>query len=107
MNLSSWLVSTVYVADVSGKTAKGDPTFGAAVAVPARVEAVRRFTRNAQGQKSISSHTIYTTTAIALTSRVWLPGDSAATTQLACVPLSVEGCPDKYGNVTLYKVLLG
>lgn len=107
MNLSAWFSDTISVASVTGKSVKGDPTYGAAASVSARVESDRRFARNAQGQKTFSSHVIYTTTPIALTDRIWLPGVSSALTQAARTPLSVAANHDKAGNVTLYEVLLG
>jgi hypothetical protein len=107
VNLTSWLSQSISVAAQTGKNSKGDPTYGTPVTVSARVEVSRRFARNAQGQKTVSSHAIYTTTAIALTDRIWLPGVSTSNVQAARGPLSVTAVSDKAGGVTLYEVLLG
>lgn len=102
MNLAHWFSDTVTVASVASVNSYGQPTFGAGASVPARVESVRRTVRTARGHESVATHVIYTTSAIQLTDRITLPGDSTPR-----VPLAVTANHDRTGAVTLYEVLIG
>jgi hypothetical protein len=107
VRLGAWFVDTVTVAAVTGKDSYGKPSFGAKTAVKARVQAVRKLVRSSTGNESVSSHVIFTETAINLTDRVWLPGVDSSNDSLAKVPLTINADHDKAGRVTLYEVTLG
>lgn len=105
MNLSSWLVHTVSIASVTGKSSHGDPSFEAARTISARVQYDTQMVRRANGQETASNAQVFSTSPILVTDRIWLPG-VATTDTLAKVPLSVSATPDKWGNVTLYMAAL-
>jgi hypothetical protein len=107
VSLASWFrASTISVASVTGVSSYGVPTFGPKRFVGCRLEAVRRMTRNTQGEEAISSHTIYTDQTILLTDRIWLPGVSTLTADGARSPVSVSISTDKSGTRSLTKVEL-
>lgn len=106
MSLSSWFRQTIGVASSTGVDSYGKPTYSATRTVYARVEAVSRLVRSSTGEEAVASHVIWTTEAMSLTDRIWLPGVSTATVEGSRLPLLVEATPDKTGARTLYKVTL-
>lgn len=106
MNVAAWLTDTITVASVSSRNTRGDPVFGAQNAYPARVEPITRLTRSAQGQEAIADTRVFTTQAINLTDRIWVPGANTSDPNAARVPLSVRSSSTKAKSYTLYEVLL-
>ena len=106
MNLTGWLSHRIKVAPKTGRDAHGDPAFGPALTVRARVQPNSRLIRGPQGEETTASHVLYTTTPIAMTDAVWLPGDDATNPALRKRPLEVRATPDKSGTLALYKVWL-
>lgn len=107
MSLASWFRQTAYLASLASQDSYGTPTYGAARAMPCRVELVRRLVKRATGEEAVSTHTLYTLTPVALTDRIWLPGVSTATADGARSPITVQATSDKAGVRTLYQVELG
>ena len=97
---------TISIAAASSPDAYGDVTYGTPATALARVELKTEMVRGADGTERASSHWIATATAIADTSRIWLPGDSSGTGSLARTPLSVRPCVDAAGNVQHYEILV-
>lgn len=106
MNLSAWFRDTVSVASVTGKSAYGDPTYGAPRTVAARLESARRLVRSGRGDDLVSNHRLFTTTPIVLSDRVWLPGASTADANASVKPITVESTHDKSGGFSIYMVTL-
>lgn len=106
MTLASWMTATISLASVVSRDAYGKATYEAPRQARARVESVRRVVRNAQGEESVSSHTIYTLSPVTLTDRLWLPGASTASADASNLPLAVTATPDKSGGRVLYRVEL-
>lgn len=107
MSIASWLTSSISVASVTGSPdAFGKPTYGSPVAVAARIEQQRTLVRKSNGEEAVANHVIYTSTAIALTDRIWLPGANTSLADQSNLPATVVSTPDKSGARTLYKVML-
>lgn len=97
--LKKQLAQTIYVASASSVDSYGQASYGAPVAVKARVENDSSIKDDADGEERASSMLIITEDAIALSDRVWLPGDNQADATLARRPISVLVLPDERGNV--------
>lgn len=107
MNFGHRFIHTIYVAAKTGVSNKGDPTFGTPAPVACRVEGATATLRQGQGLETVCETRIITETAIAKTSRVWLPGVSSSDATLAKVPKKVRPIPTIGGDYTLFEVLLG
>ena len=106
MNVAHLLIHTLNVAVPTGVTTAGELTYGAAVAVKARVEQKQNIVKQADGTLIVVDHEFLTTTAIGTQDRVWLPGDSTGDATLARTPQVVEQVAGLDGVDTLYRVLL-
>ena len=102
MDVSSWLVDTVYVAQQTGASDHGDPTYGAPAAVKARVTQGR----DRKAQEIDHTHVLWMQTAVRVDDRLWLDGDDSTNADLARIAVHVSVTHDKSGGSTLYKVLL-
>lgn len=102
MNLASWMVSTVYVASVTGKDSNGRLTYETPRAIKARVEQSRRLLRKANGDEVQGTHRIYSLDAIQVTDRVWLPGQNQAVVEGSRVPVALTASNNKSGSTLLY-----
>ena len=100
------LVDQITVASQTGVTAKGDPAYGAQVAIAARVQVGEKATRSAGDAFVMATHTIYTLTAVKKDDRIWVLGANTGDVSAARRPLSVESTHDLEGGFTLYKILL-
>ena len=105
--LRAQLAQTIYVASASTVDNYGQATYGTPAAVKARVENLSS-TRDdgADGEERASSMLIITETAIALSDRIWLPGDNQADPTLARRPISVLVLPDERGAIDHYETKL-
>jgi hypothetical protein len=106
MNLTSWLTDTVTVAEPSGVSAYGDPTFGTKRTVKARVEGGPLLVKDGSGVEVQADYRIVTESEISVQSRVWLPGDDTTDNNAARRPVSVRSASTKSGGATLYEVVL-
>jgi hypothetical protein len=106
MDASSWFVDTITVAAVSGRGNTGNPTFGSQTAVTCRVESFPGILSDSNGEDFTYSERIMTDTAIAIESRVWLPGADTADNTEAKRVVQVESAATKPGSYTLYRVYL-
>lgn len=98
------LSDVVTVAPFTGTNASGDPSFGAQVTYPARVEHGLLLFRTPDGNEVQSTHVVVTSTEIDRRSRVWLPGDDTADTAEARHAVDVRKAPQPTpGGSTLYE----
>ena len=107
MNFDHLLIHTVHVASVATTNAKGVATYGAPVAVRARVLQRQSVVENADGEAVASTHVLQLTRALKPNDRVWLPGTSTSDPSVALTPLSVSEFPSLGGDTTLYEVAVG
>ena len=98
---------TISYALLTGRDSYGKPTMSAATAAKARVQPMRRLMRDARGAEFLSTHVIYTTAAIDLNHRLWLPGESTADFNLARRVGVVDVMIDGAGVERFRKVVLG
>lgn len=84
------LKQTIYVATASSISSAGETTYGTPASRAARVVRKDIVVTGPGGEQRASSHTILTESEIALSSRIWMPGDSSADATLARVALSTE-----------------
>jgi hypothetical protein len=96
------LTETITVKSQSSVDSDGDPSYGSASTMAARIQ--RGKDRDAE--EIDHSMVLYTSTAIAVTDRVWLPEDDTSSADAARVPVSVSSSKDLDGGETLYKVLI-
>lgn len=96
------LIDTITIAQQSSVSESGDPAYGTQATVRARVQ--RGKDRNAEEIEH--THVIYTSTAIRVTDRVWLPEDDASSAEAARVPQAVQQTQGLDGDDTLFKVLI-
>ncbi len=87
----------------------GDPTSaGSQSTLPARVQLRNDIVRGPDMKDIVTSHTIYTATAIAMGTRIWCThlGDDTDEIGDARYPLAVGGSPSLSGGQVLYKTFL-
>jgi hypothetical protein len=111
--LRAQLAQTIYVASASTVDNYGQVTYGTPAAVKARVENLSSIDGgqggaigSTDGEERASSMLIITETAIALSDRIWLPGDNQADPTLARRPISVLVLPDERGAIDHYETKL-
>jgi hypothetical protein len=104
VSIAAWLNQVIWVASCVGIDAYGKALFASPRQVRARVEAASRLVRTARGEQVSSQARVYTSTAIALTDRVWLPSDDVADTNSSRAPIAVKSTPDKTGARTLWEI---
>lgn len=103
MNIPTWLNDTVNVAKRTAVNADGAPTYGAASAVSARYEYDVRTVRAADGTERQVEHHVTTLVQIEAEDRVWMPGDSPSTANLAKRPVQIRAGKKKNGDITHYE----
>lgn len=101
--LKATCAQTIYVAAISSVSSYGDPTYGTPAAVDARVEPDVREIVGVSGERMVTSYRVITEAAIAINSRIWLPGDSSADATLARHPMKVTSFPGEDGNTHHYE----
>jgi hypothetical protein len=107
VNVSHHLIQTVSVASVATTNAKGVATYGAPVAVPARVWQQSGVVENAQGEQVKTSHIVHTEHQVLPNDRVWIPGASTSDASAALTPVTIVAHQSIRGDVVLYEVTLG
>ncbi len=104
MDVSGFMVDSATVAAVSGVTGtKGDPSYAATTTVMGRYQAGRDRSASDIAHEAV----FYSLTEIAVDSRFWPPGESAADATKARRAVKTYKTHDKRGGYTLYKTLLG
>lgn len=106
MDLTAWMVDSVTVAAPSGVSNYGDLSFGSQSTVAARVQQTTEMIRDASGSELQATHIVYTESAIALESRVWLSGADTGDADAARVVRATNQTHDRPGGQTLYKAWL-
>jgi hypothetical protein len=106
MNLAGWLNQTITVQSPSGSSDYGDPTWGAKRDVRARVELTRKKVRSAAGELVDMTHMVFTTEAITINDRIWVPGTTSTVVKQARRPVSVMAVPRKDGVTDHYETAL-
>lgn len=105
--IQATMQQTAYRRPVTGRGSTGEPTFGTAVAVVCRFEAVTRLVRTPSGEERMSSHRLTTPdTSVADTDGWWVPGDSAADESKARFALTTQLVPDEFGTTSHAEVYL-
>ena len=102
--LKSQLTLTVSIKSESSRNNYGDPTFGGASTLSARVEKKSRMVETANGKEEKSEIVIISETEIPKTSLVLLPGASDANNGYK--PKRVDVLYDELGNVDFYRTIL-
>lgn len=105
MDISSWLVDTIYWAARVGADGYGQPFYGTPVALPARVEGknVLRISSNPELQYD---HAICTLVQIGPDDQVWLPGADFTDSTAAKRPLRANTAYTKDENYQFYMTYL-
>jgi hypothetical protein len=93
---------TITYAPLLGRDAYGKPTFGSSATAPARVQPQRKMIRTADGSEFLASFVVYTAAPIALTDRVWFPGELSTDSNKARRPAAIDDYVDGAG-VTRYR----
>ena len=111
MNVGSWMVHRVTRKQRTGSNAKGDPTYGAATLIRARVEKVRQRVSNAEGMQVTSEYAMATTTMdVSISDLFWFlsiagePADSTSNANLARIPVAVDRATTKTGHAPFVMV---
>lgn len=92
------LVDTVTIAQITGRSLSGDPTFGTQSTIPARVERLFSTVIDDEGNEVLSQHKVASESEIRLTDSVWLPGDDTTSNNDARRPIATTkaSTPDGY-----------
>ena len=97
-----------YVANRTGKSARGDATYGPPVLAYCRWEPLVRLVVDRDGRQVSTSGNLYTEWAIRETDAVWPPGADQTQLGRSRQPISVKPETDLLtGVVAYYKVVLG
>lgn len=104
MSLARILRESAYVASVTSTDSRGNPVYGTPALRRVRVERSQRMVMNARGEESPSSHRLWCLEPIALTDRVWLPGETTSSAEASHLPLAISAVSDFVGSKTLYRV---
>lgn len=96
----------VYYAERSGRDVRGQPSYGVQqLDDGVRVEPMERIINIGTAHERRISHRIFTNRKYLDSDRVWVPGANKASQQYVH-PASVLECPDEWGNVDHYEVML-
>lgn len=87
------LTQTITVADQTGESGYGDPTFGTQYTLRARVEFGTELLRDTDGNETQSMAAVTTEVEIPRTSRVWLPGDDISEAGAGRTAITVKSAP--------------
>ncbi len=106
LDIRARLTETVTVKRISGHSAAGDPMYGAAVTMKARVERARLEASDGEGRRSSDAPDLYTVEALQIGELVWFAEDDTADVNdshrvVACVPLKALD-----GTLTHYETRL-
>lgn len=97
---------TISYAAVTGRDVHGKPAMGAVTTAAARVQPHRKVIRDSMGQEFLASHVIYTSAALTLAHRIWLPGEDTADLSKARKPAAIDELVDGDGVEQYRKVYL-
>lgn len=103
MNAASWLIDTVTVKRQTGIDNFGDPSFGAAREVRARVETTDALVTGTDGDDKQARFVVVTAEALDVEDRIWLPGADTADATEALRPLTVKTARTKLGDYQLWE----
>lgn len=106
MNIESYMVDTVTIKSVTSRDGAGDPVFGSARTIKARVEDGGLIFRDSDGNEIQPEHTFTTQSEVKLTDRVWLPGDDTTDANASKRPLIVRRARRRDGSGGHYEVSL-
>lgn len=101
MNLAHLLLDTCHVASPSAPSTHGDPSFSSPRPIAARVEHARVL----RPEEVAFSHRIFTTEAVSVGDRLWLPGEPT-TNERARPVQEVRRVASLNGATMLVEVLL-
>lgn len=97
---------TISVAELAGRDAYGKPILGPVTSGPARVQPTSKLIRDAKGMEFLASSVIYTTLAVTIRHRVWLPGADTSQVATSHRPARVDVSVDGSGAERMRKVWL-
>lgn len=95
---------TITYAVLTGRDTYGKPTMGGQSTAKARVQPSRKLIRDKNGNEHLSTHIVYTTAAIGVNHRVWLPGANTAEFNEARRPIDIDESVDGEGVTRFRKV---
>lgn len=90
MNLEHTFIEPVTVRALVSRDTNGDPTYADAAVVMCRVQRKTQTIRTREGTTVESSTTLFSSTAIARYSRVWLPGADTSNVGASLTVLEVK-----------------
>lgn len=96
----------IWVSQLTSRDQYGDPSFGPAQPLMARVEDDTETSDQTDGTETRSRKRIVTEDRINLTDRIWLPGDSPTDASSGRVPFSVQELPDELGRIDHYETIV-
>jgi hypothetical protein len=106
MSFASWLLTrlndTITVAAQSSLSSYGDASFGAQSTLLGRAEEFEGLVELPNGTEQKVRWVVYSQTEIAVTSRVWLPGDNTADNTAARRPVFTERIPSLDGTTDVW-----
>jgi hypothetical protein len=113
MLIGAWLIHTVTRKRRSGIGSKGDPSFGSATTVRARVEFTRKLVRSSDGKEVVSTSSMALLDEPQHDDIYWLPSvagspaDDTASDDAGRTPISITGAVTKLGSQRLWMVYFG
>jgi hypothetical protein len=106
MSIRAYMVDTVTVVSVAGRSNAGDPVFGPQREISARVEDGGYLQRDSDGNELQAQHVLATEDEIKITDRLWLPGDDTSDFSASRRPLTVRYARTRTGTDGHYEVSL-
>ncbi len=104
--LAHLMTETVTIADESGRSNYGDPTFGAQSSIDAKVFFLDSTIIGVDGNEYRSTAKFATETEVTYLHRVWLPGDSTGDNTAARRPLMIKTATNPRGDIEFWEVFL-
>lgn len=106
MNIAGWLVHSVTRKQRTGTGSKGDPTYGGATTVAARIEKTIKQVRTVDGRVLTTAWRMVTLEPIRVDDKFWLPSiagesaDDTANDNASRSPLQIATATDKVGRTS-------
>ena len=108
MSHATWLATrlndTITRAAKSGLSSYGDPSYGSQTTFAGRADKHEGIVKLANGTEQNVSWLLITLTEVALSDRIWLPGDSTGDNTAARHPVMVRGNQTIDGADTVWEV---
>lgn len=105
MRLTPWMVHSVTRKKRTGSNSKGDPIYGAATKIRARVEKTRKRVLDSVGQEVVSEYTMATEKLdVSLSDMFWFPSiagepsDDTSNANTARLPIAIDRATNKSGQ---------